>query len=379
MKLRELSKDEFPMMWKNDLYCFSSKEEDFKRFIKFRKRDTRAWAVLDGENVVSTLLVPEMEVRVNGRSLLMAGISSVTTLPEYRNRGLVKEMMEKALRESKKSGKVVSYLFPFLASFYRKFGYGMVFEKKQVHLPISALSNFSMENFKVREADADDWADFQSVYEDFTESYHGFVIRTEAIWRERFEWLKKEDDFHFCYLFYDEEDVVQAYCLVRSKADRKTPLKVSEMAYRSISAREAVFAFLYRFRAQERFCEFYLPLDDPLFAELEDPYEADVKILPAMMARILDAEACLEELHSNIGLTLKVRDPILECNNNEFDISGGGEEVEIDIASLSQAFIGALSGAQLLNLERAKAQSNSVAEIFARLFPKKPTFMNEDF
>ena len=73
----------------------------------------------------------------------MGGIGNVTSYPEVRGKGSVRQLMEKALKEMKEQGTVLSYLSPFSYHFYRKFGYEVAFEKRQYDISPDTFGSFT--------------------------------------------------------------------------------------------------------------------------------------------------------------------------------------------------------------------------------------------
>jgi predicted acetyltransferase len=64
-------------------------------------------------------------MRQNVRGLVhdMAGVASVSSHPSARRRGLVRELLNRLLRQMREEGCAVSALYPFRPSFYARFGY----------------------------------------------------------------------------------------------------------------------------------------------------------------------------------------------------------------------------------------------------------------
>jgi predicted acetyltransferase len=64
-------------------------------------------------------------MRQNVRGLVhdMAGVASVASHPSARRRGLVRELLNRLLRQMRDEGCAVSALYPFRPSFYARFGY----------------------------------------------------------------------------------------------------------------------------------------------------------------------------------------------------------------------------------------------------------------
>ncbi|WP_433367794.1 GNAT family N-acetyltransferase [Actinoplanes sp. CA-142083] len=64
-----------------------------------------------------------MRQNVRGRLHDMAGVASVSSHPSARRRGLVRELLNRLLRQMRDEGCAVSALYPFRAGFYARFGF----------------------------------------------------------------------------------------------------------------------------------------------------------------------------------------------------------------------------------------------------------------
>src|SRR5699024_11833078 len=90
---------------------------------------------IDGK-LTGKLHIMPLEVMINGQEYTMGGISFVATLPEYRRLGIAKKLLHHALVQMKEEGQVLAYLHPFLASFYRKYGWEFAFSRRHDYIPI---------------------------------------------------------------------------------------------------------------------------------------------------------------------------------------------------------------------------------------------------
>ena len=79
----------------------------------------------DGK-IMARIINHRFEVEMDGQLIPSGGIGAVSTLPEYRNTGAVREIFGKLIPEAYRNGEVISTLYPFNHAFYRKFGYETV-------------------------------------------------------------------------------------------------------------------------------------------------------------------------------------------------------------------------------------------------------------
>lgn len=106
--------------WKN-------KEIMRAKFPTLEKADVIGW--FDGDNLVSQVAVYPMKVRIFGRTYSMGGLTGVGTYPEYTNMGLMRKLLEQALKDMRKKGQYISYLYPYSIPFYRRKGWEIISDK----------------------------------------------------------------------------------------------------------------------------------------------------------------------------------------------------------------------------------------------------------
>jgi len=88
------------------------------------KRIGTNWKVelLDGDTSLSRCWVVDVVMRIGSRPVRAGGIGEVGTLPEYRNKGLSRRVMEASVRLMRREGYPISFLHG-IPDFYDKFGY----------------------------------------------------------------------------------------------------------------------------------------------------------------------------------------------------------------------------------------------------------------
>jgi predicted acetyltransferase len=97
-------------------------EEKYRRRMRFYETTVNLVAEEEGRTLAA---VAALRMRQNVRGLVhdMAGVASVSSHPSARRRGLVRELMERLLRQMREEGAAVSALYPFRPSFYARFGF----------------------------------------------------------------------------------------------------------------------------------------------------------------------------------------------------------------------------------------------------------------
>ena len=81
------------------------------KFPTMEKADVIGW--FDGDNLISQCAVYPMQVRIFGQQYAMGGLTGVGTYPEYTNMGLMHKLLEQALKNMRKRGQYICYLYPY--------------------------------------------------------------------------------------------------------------------------------------------------------------------------------------------------------------------------------------------------------------------------
>ena len=104
------------------LKCFNDKEEAAELFFKRNINYTHGYVAADGDIIVSAVYL--IDCKLCGKSAHY--LCGAATLPEYRNRGIMTELISLALADAEKRGDCYSVLLPadeWLYGFYAKLGY----------------------------------------------------------------------------------------------------------------------------------------------------------------------------------------------------------------------------------------------------------------
>lgn len=152
-------------------YCFKPAYEgerlkDFQYWIK----ESTVVGAYDEQKLVSQLLILPLSMNLFGRSVEMGGIGFVSTYPEYRGKGLMKQNLLESLKRMRANKQLVSVLSPFSVSFYRHFGWELFFDELDYTIPIDQLQ--------------------------LKEKHQGSLIRFDYTEPESVKWLKKIETFH---------------------------------------------------------------------------------------------------------------------------------------------------------------------------------------
>ncbi len=145
--------------------------------------------------VAASLVLIHMAQFFNGKSIPMLGIAGVGTAPEYRGRGVCREMMRECLGEAHQAGTPLSTLYPATFNLYRSVGYEMAGYRVESKVPLNLFpransdSDLSLHRFQDQ-----DLGSVKACYENYATSMNGYLDRTEVIWRRIFNPWKQQPE-----------------------------------------------------------------------------------------------------------------------------------------------------------------------------------------
>lgn len=336
----------------------------------------------------------EFETRVRGEWLPMAGLSAVATPPEHRRRGLVRELVRESLGEYRERGMAISALWPFDRSFYRDLGWGTACRYTSATVPPDALAparEFASGSF--RRVDADDHAELDRVYETWLDGHTLATRRSAGWWRDRVFQRVKDRLYGYC---WEREGEPAGYLLYSvDESDDGRRFRVYEAGYADEEAYLNLLRFCANHDSQVDEITLFGPEHDRLLDLVDDESDLTVEVSVGPMVRIVDVRAALEALpyplvEDTLTVTVAVEDPLAGWNDDTFEITVGegtaavepSEDVPdatIDVATLSQLFVGYLSARDVRMFGDLVVEREDVLETLDALFPPEDVFLADGF
>jgi predicted acetyltransferase len=350
-----------------------------------------ARGLYDGDDLLTVCKHHWFTTRVAGTAHPLAGLSAVATPPERRRQGLVRRLVEHALKEYRDRGAYLTALWPFKHPFYAQFGWALANRYAIQTFEPAVLSEIDAgSDGSFRPLAPDDHQKLGRVLD--AESGHRplFIERAEEWWRKRvFEGWQTDP-----YVYgWERSGELRGYLVYAIQEDGDDlELRVNELAGVDREARCQLFRFIADHDSQVRSVRLYGPPDDLLFDTVEDPAAVDVGLKPGPMIRLVDVPAAIEARPaSGAGsLTINVTDHLADWNDGRFRIDFGGDrtrctavdgdpDVACSIGVLSQLYVGYRS---VVDLERAgelEVYSDDARTLLDEAFPTTPVFLREGF
>lgn len=353
----------------------------------------------DNETMTSCLSVLPFSVNFDGKQVKMAGIGGVSSLPHYRRTGGIRGCFETMLPALYEEGYMMSMLYPFSTSYYRKFGYETWSRSVRHELDLSYIPNLVREGQSVL-VDASNrercFADVRLLTEAWGTRYNGMVQLTEreyAFVTEADPYKKQE----FVYIHYDAFGTPVGYMVChKEKLEQGQRMVCSRFVFRNTAGIVGLLALAKSFQADHRSIVFTLPSDirlDPLIDEWSlgaiTRSEAGLG-----MVRFVNVEEALRtaSYRGSGELTVEIRDGQIAENNGVFSVrfeDGRAVSVErkeqekalisMEISEFSRFLIGAVDTSAFAYSRRAFGYSEEKHERLGNVFYEKPCFLTEYF
>lgn len=331
--IRRLTQDNFEDLYQLNVYAFHFKDTDKrKERVRHEFEQGLSLGAFLKNQLTSSLIVIPFDVFYQGKMMKMGGIGNVTSYPEVRGQGFVRQLMEAALKEMKDRGMVLSYLSPFSYHFYRKFGYEVAFEKRRYEImpedfgsfktPLGSVERVLWENQKTA---------IQSIYNQKMSGALGPVCRQDWDWEKRI----MSDHEKRIALYRNEEGTPQGYLLYDFSGDNQDKFVIHELVALTGTAEKAIWGFVGTHAASfDRFS--YTARSDQRLTHLFEEADLNQNMTSSMMARIVDVENFLKQFpfkrSKDQEFWLEVTDDTAKWNEKLFRLSIKGQEVTVSIA-----------------------------------------------
>ncbi|MBC6314390.1 GNAT family N-acetyltransferase [Listeria grandensis] len=370
MELREIKDSEIGKVKELRDYAFrlpaSGGEADFNYWAE----NARRLGLFYGEHLLAQVLTYPLSVSILGERFSMGGIAYVASYPEYRNGGLIRQLMEESLVKMREAGQLVSYLSPFSIPFYRKFGYEIFTEKVELTIPAHALPDMGTVPGRVMRFTSEDGTGISVVRELYNRfaltKKSGMMMRDDAWWLR----LARRGYTKEIAVYCDMNGIATGYMLFG--LDHEV-FKIHEMIALDYEAEKGLWRFTgsHGMMVDRVVAKNIGSLRDIALAFPSPDFEK--REILDFMVRIVDVEPFLEKYRfdrSDTTLYLQVEDETAPWNEGLFEIRGSfvkridkteGGILTISIQGLSQMLMGFVRPRDLVYYGKATASDITIA------------------
>ena len=389
MKIRKIDGSERFDAYLISAFCFHDRIDDVEnereRIEGERLED---WGAFTDDNVLAARIMDHrFKFFIDGVPVCTGGIGAVSTLPEYRDKGAIREIFKALLPESYRNGEVISALVPFNQTFYRKQGYEVVTFQSNYELKPAILSEYKFDGTVTRWNPGEPVDDYLKIYNEFAANYNLAMLRDEKSMTEHMKVDKLYQERKFSYIFSRNGENISYITFTDIKNDPAAILHVEESAWVNRDGFQAILAFLGRFEADYGNIQLPLPYGIDLLRVIRSPraYEIHKTCRHDFMVRVINAKKLLEVIKKPVDcdFVIKVNDELIPENNGVWRVTSDSvtEAEEPDLIVSERAFAQMAVGC--INLDEAMlrpdVEINANEEMLRRVFIEKKIFVGEHF
>jgi len=393
MHIRLLQEHDTPAAKELWGYAFEKDEPFYSWYFKEVFQSGNCIGVFIDDRLACCLQIPSYKLQMNGNLFKSSYVVGVVTSPEYRNKGIMKSLLKKAIEEIRSRNHFVSILMPFDTAFYRPYGWELCYSQLSYETPIVNLKDYRNKEGNFHRVDREkDMNALDRIYREYLKHNHGYVIRSEENWK-----VLLQDLYHYggcAAILHDSSNQPVGYIQYTLKGDK---LIVKEMAYVTHWAKQAIFGFLYSHYSQANTIQWPAPANDNTYLFLRDTIKPSptnsITLRPFMCGRVIDVSEALE--HSRYPETveadfrIKIEDAYASWNNTTFHVlikkgipvvkedTTLLPDLECGINTFAQLFFGAVSFQDAIAMDTVILHHPNLEDSLSRIFVRKDNFINE--
>lgn len=351
------------------------------------------WAYFDEDGQMTARLRNiDYTMFFDGHKVRMGGISAVSSLPEARGKGRIRDILHAVLSEDREAGVVFSVLSPFSQPYYKQFGYALANQVSQYTFALENLMPYAKIKFCARlHKPGEPLDDFDAVHNAASGRYNMAIARTPRQWEK----LMGGDPYihmDYRYVFYGADDRPVGYLIFRPNGGDPIDITVTDLDFIDQEAMFGILAFLAGLRAQVRHVTLKMPPRVKFYQYLPNADLATHKIITHDMARVIHVEKALSLMkmpQDKGAFTVEVCDGFLQENNGVYRVTyeagktqcvektQGKADLTVDIADFTQLVLGVMQLEELLYRPTVHLRANR--ETLNAVFCEKELYMADHF
>ena len=392
MKVRKINGSERFDAYLISAYCFHSRIDDVESERERIEGETiEDWGAFTDDGTLAARIVNnKFKFYIDGLPVCAGGIGAVSTLPEYREKGAVREIFRELLPEAYRNGEVISALFPFNHAFYRKQGYEVVTFQSNYELNPAILSGYKFDGTVTRWNPGEPVDEYLKLYNEFAVNYNFAMLRDERSMMEHMKVDKLYQERKFSYILSKNGENIAYIIFTDIKSEPAAILHVEECAWINRDGFHAILAFLGRFEADYGKIQLPLPQGIDLLRVIRTKraYEIHKTCRHDFMVRVINVQKLLEIIKKPVDcdFVIKVSDELIPENNGVWRVTAGsvkkadevlGPDLVVSERALAQMAVGCINLDEAML--RPDVEINANEEMLRRVFIEKKIFVGEHF
>lgn len=282
-------------------YCFYDTDPYLSWYYDNIFKPENTVAALENDRVLSVMQILDFDIVIRGKTYACGYIAGVSTIPEFRGKGLATKVMEATEQLARSRGKEFVMLTPSIDNFYEKFGFTSCYERLEFsYMPSDFKPQRSYcTSKKATKEDAELLAD---IYNEYMKDYDGYVVRTIKDFADIIEQYSLEAGG--VYVFYDKNDKPVSY-IVYDLSDRT--IFADEIAYTNQNGLDGALEFIYLHGSQADRVVIFAPLHS-LLNETLYTRQIEIKRIPTVMVKSLNKD--IADMRLFVGQTRDENNPL---------------------------------------------------------------------
>lgn len=354
------------------------------------KLRTEDWGAFDERGkLMARILNYRYNTWLDGQLVVSGGIGGVSTLPEYRNSGAIREIFGKLIPEARRNGEIISTLYPFNHAFYRKFGYETACWRNDYEFAPAVLKEYRFSGTAELWKPGDPVSGYTALYNRFAEGFNLAMRRDDEMMLDGH--LKGEyyRDRKFGYLL-QENGVPVAYLIFKDiRHDPMAILSVEDLAWDGRAGMNALLGFLGRFTADYGTIRLFLPACLELFSFIRCPQSYDISqtVGHGYMIRAVNVQQLLEIIRKPDHCSFIIRvegDKFIADNNGTWEVRGKeavrtdkAPDLTVSVQAFGQLAAGCASLSEAVYRPDVTVADNR--DVLERIFIRKPVLVEDHF
>jgi predicted acetyltransferase len=349
--------------------------EEADAWLRMLARD-RMLGAMEGDRLVGTAALIPFQLTIPGGQVGAAGVTAVAVLATHRRRGILRQMMERQLRDVREAGEPVAILWASEGPIYQRFGYGLATLSGTVELPRtrSAFRVPVVPEGGIRLIEHDEAARLlPPVYEQLRRTTPGFFDRGEAWWETEVLWdpeWRRRGAGPKQLVVHEVDGAAEGYAIYRLHAawgdqgpDGK--LEVREVMATTPRATRELWRYLFDVDLMTRTRAVTLPPDPPVLMLVADPRALALHVGDGLWLRIVDVPGALEprSYRGSGTLVMELADPILEETAGRWELAvqdgrarvtrtSRDPDLTLSVADLAAMYLGQFGATELARAGR---------------------------
>ena len=352
------------------------------------------YGAFDEEQLVAGAGIIPFEIRMRSQEFKMYGVGGVASKPEYRNCGIIREIMVKMFKDMKDSNISLSVLYPFKHSFYEMLGYKLVDEHLAYEFRISDII-YKKTDYDMKEVERIN-DDIKSIYDKAISNFDYIAKRPEI---RNFSGLYKNNYKFIC---YNGNQPVGYVIIIFTKRGEERWLKhpektivIQEAFWLDQNAKQTIFNFLWSHRDQRKYIGGVFSKNENIIDLLRTPRIKSRYVFDNSLLRIIDVKTVLENLNYPLNIfsiKFQISDEFCPWNNGIFTLTSEEKkinvtydeslqqspDVETDINHLAQLLAGFRTVKDLLEFGFISVNKDKIG-ILQDLFPLTNNYFHDFF